>query len=147
MSSLRIWLFPVIFCRILLINCFAIAPGAIWNSTPQNKVVSCSLTWKQMQRWKFRLLTAQSCLRRGVVMMDTEDHHLQKDIERYTFCCHFFFQTYVSRVKSLALNGFKGSIVNFHRFQEFQDALLSSSGIFVSVILYWIRAPRRCLPT
>ena len=77
-----------------------------------------------MQCWKFRLLTAQSCLRRGVL------NHAR------FFCCHFF-PKYVSRgIKSQEF-GFKEFIVNFHRFQEFQDALLCSRGIFCECDIVW----------
>ena len=128
-----IWLFFVGIYRILtwssVFRSFS-EPSEIPHS--KTKLCRAPSPWhgKKMQRWKFRLLTAQSCLRRGVLMMDTADHNLQKDIERCTFFCHFF-PKYASRVKSLVLKEISIGFKNF-RLRRYFDAIFLVGNHWIS---------------
>ena len=102
----------------------------LWKIAPWSGTKNAAL--------KIQAANSTVMLEARIVMMDNENHHLQKDIERYTlsFFHHFFPKICIKSVKSL---GFKGWIsIDFMNFRMHRS---------VGVVFLWVWYCTGCVPS
>ena len=105
----------------------------LWNIAPWSGTKNAAL--------KIQAANSTVMLEARIVMMDNENHHLQKDIERYTLSFfHHFFPKYVSRVSRVwVLKGaFPWISIDFMNFRMHRS---------VGVVFLWVWYCTGCVPS